>query len=487
MSDWHKMSLADLSAELGAGRISSRELTEGMIGRIESLDVDVGAYLTTTFDVAMERAAKIDDRRSKGDELTPLAGIPYALKDNICSRGTRTTCASRMLENFTPPYSAVIAERLDAAGGALLGKLNMDEFAMGSSTENSYFQKTKNPHDLSRVPGGSSGGSAAAVAAGTAVYAIGSDTGGSIRQPASLCGVVGMKPTYGRIPRAGVVAFASSLDQAGTLTRDVRDAAMVLNAVSGQDYRDASSLQGPVPDFTKGIADGVKGLRVGVPVEYFGEGSQKEVVDAVRHAAAQLEKLGAVVEETSLPFTPYALASYYMISSAEACSNLGRYDGVRYGHRAADYDGLMDMICRSRNEGFGEEVKRRILLGTYALSAGYYDAYYKRAQQVRTRIIEDFNNAFSRFDVLLTPTSPVTAWEFGAKSEPMEMYAADVCTVAVNVAGLPAISLPVGVDKAKLPIGAQIIAPALEEVKMFQVAYALEQLFPPLLSPLMDR
>lgn len=485
MVDWHRMTVAALSAELAAGHMSSIELTEAMIGRVEDVDGKVGAYLTTTFDRAMAQAREIDGKRAKGETLSPLAGIPYALKDNICTAGVRSTCASRMLENFTPPYSAVIAERLDDAGGVLLGKVNMDEFAMGSSTENSFFQKTRNPHNLGCVPGGSSGGSAAAVAAGTAIYSIGSDTGGSVRQPASLCGVVGMKPTYGRIPRAGMVAFASSLDQAGSLSRDVTDAALIMNALSGKDYRDATSLPVDTPDFAEGIDAGVRGMRIGLPVDYFGDGIQPEVKRAVHEAAEELEKLGAVVEECRLPYTSYALASYYVISSAEACSNLGRYDGVRYGYRATNYDGLMDMIYKSRSEGFGEEVKRRILLGTYALSAGYYDAYYKRAQQARTLIIDDFNTAFSSFDVLLTPTSPVTAWQFGAKNEPMEMYAADVCTVAVNVAGLPAVSVPVGLDVNRLPIGAQLIGPPLGEAVMFKAAYALEQAVPNLPSPML--
>ena len=476
MGDWQGWTAHALAEELAAKRLSSEELTRYMIGRIETVDGKVSAYLTMTFDAALDTARQTDAKRSRGEALPPLAGIPYALKDNICTKGVRTTCASRMLEQFTPLYDAVIAERLCAQEAPLLGKLNMDEFAMGSSTETSYFQKTRNPYALDRIPGGSSGGSAAAVAAGLACYAIGTDTGGSIRQPAALCGVVGLKPTYGRIPRYGMVAFASSLDQAGPLTRDVKDAAWLLGVLSGADERDASSLPGAMPDFAAGIEKGVKDMRIGLPKEYFGAGVQPEVRDCIMQAAKRLEEQGAIIEEMSLPRTSYALAAYYLISSAEACSNLGRYDGVRYGHRAADYDNLMDMICQSRSEGFGEEVQRRILLGTYALSAGYYDAYYKRAQQTRTLLMEDFHGAFERYDALLTPTSPVTAWKLGQKREnPMEMYAQDICTVAVSVAGLPAISLPAGVDALGLPIGAQLIGPALGEATLLRAAYALEQ------------
>ncbi len=475
MGDWHKWTAHALAEELAMGRLSSEELTKEMIARVENVDGQVEAYLETTFETALETAREVDTKRAKGEKLPPLAGIPYALKDNICTDGIKTTCASRMLENFTPMYDAAIVERLKAEQGPMLGKLNMDEFAMGSSTETSYFKKTHNPHDLNRIPGGSSGGSAAAVSAGMACYAIGTDTGGSIRQPAAHCGVVGLKPTYGRVPRYGVVAFASSLDQAGPLTRDVTDAALVLNVLSGSDKRDASSLPVETPDFTAGLTDGVKGLRVGLPKEYLDQNVQPTIRDAIMKTAKILEEQGAIVEETTLPCTEYALPAFYIISAAEACSNMGRYDGIRYGYRAPDYDGMMDMICRSRNEGLGAEVKRRILMGTYALSAGYYDAYYKRAQQTRTLIIQDFQRAFETFDVLLTPTSPITAWEFGAKNTPMEMYAADVCTVAISVAGLPAISLPVGVNEDSMPIGAQLIGPALGEPTILRAAYAVEQ------------
>lgn len=485
MTQWHRKTAHELSEELGAGHISSEELTKYMIARVEDGDGQVESYLTKSFESALETAREVDEKRSKGEKLPPLAGIPYALKDNVCTDGIRTTCASHMLENFTPMYDAVIVERLKKQGTPMLGKLNMDEYAMGSTTETSYFQKTKNPFDLSCIPGGSSGGSAAAVSAGLSIFAIGTDTGGSIRQPASHCGIVGIRPTYGRVPRYGIVSFASSLDQAGPLTKDVMDAAMVLNVLCGTDGRDASSIPGDVPDFTKTIKDGVKGLRVGLPKEYFSAGVQSEVKESIQKAAQVLAEQGAIVEECSLPSTDHALAVYYLISSAEACSNLGRYDGVRYGHRAADYDNLMDMICRSRNEGFGKEVKRRILVGTYALSAGYYDAYYKRAQQVRTLIMEDFAKAFTNYDLLLTPTSPVTAWEFGENSEPLEMYAQDVCTVALSVAGLPAISVPVGLDGQKRPIGAQLIAPALQEETLFRAAYALEKALGTIESPLL--
>lgn len=477
MSDLYKRSVAELSGLLQAKEISSLELTESLLARIEEKEGAVKAYLSCV-DNAREQAKAIDEKRAKGESLSSLAGIPYALKDNICTKGIRTSCASRMLENFVPPYSSTVAEKLRKTEAVLLGKLNMDEFAMGSSTETSYMQKTANPHKLDCVPGGSSGGSAAAVAADEAVFSIGTDTGGSIRQPASLCGVVGLKPTYGRVSRFGVVAFASSLDQVGPLTKTVEDSALVLSAIAGKDSMDASSLDFPIPDYSAVLNKGVRGMRIGMPKEYFGEGIAPEVKDAVQKLAKQLETEGALLEECSLPNTQYALSAYYIISSAEACSNLGRYDGVKFGYRAKDYDGLEDMIKKSRSEGFGDEVKRRIMLGTYTLSAGYYDAYYKRAQQVRTLVIQDFKRAFEKYDLLLTPTSPTVAWKMGEKGNPLEMYAADVCTVAVNVAGLPAISIPCGLGTDNLPIGAQFIAGALREEDLFQAAGAAEKLLP---------
>lgn len=464
---------SQLSALLKSREISAVELLHSYNERIDAVDSKTNVYLTRVDTI--EKAKQIDRRRMAGEELPALAGIPFALKDNICTKGIKTTCASKMLESFIPPYDATIWEKLQKNETVLLGKTNMDEFAMGSSTENSAFMNTKNPRDISRIPGGSSGGSAAAVAAGEAVFAIGTDTGGSIRQPASMCGVVGLKPTYGRVSRYGIVAFASSLDQAGPLTKDVTDAAMVLSAMSGLDTHDASSVNIAVPDYTQCLKQGVKGLKVGLPKEYFDEGIHPQIRQSVYRAAKALEEQGAIIGECSLPRMPYALAAYYIISSAEACSNLGRFDGIKYGYRAKNYSDIYDMIRQSRSEGFGDEVKVRIMLGTYALSAGYYDAYYKRAQQVRSLIIEDYKKAFTQYDVLLTPTSPVTAWELGGKSESLGMYMADVCTVSVNVAGLPAISLPYGVDENNLPIGAQLMGQAFGEKQILRAAYALEQ------------
>ena len=476
MSELYQGSVHELSAMLQKKEISSVEVTESVLKRIEKVDGQVNAYLARTD--ALKKAEEIDERRAKDEALSSLAGIPFALKDNICTKGILTTCASRMLENFTPPYSAFVANRLEQADAVLLGKLNMDEFAMGSSTETSYMKKTRNPFDLSCVPGGSSGGSAAAVSADEAIFSLGTDTGGSIRQPAALCGVVGMKPTYGRVSRWGVVAFASSLDQVGSLTKNVTDSAMVLNAIAGRDPLDASSLDVDVPDYTQILGKEIKGMRIGLPKEYFGEGIAADVRDAVQNLAKKLQEQGAIVEECSLPYMKYALPAYYIISAAEVTSNLGRYDGVKYGYRAPDYEGLDDMIRKSRSEGFGAEVKRRIMMGTYVLSAGYYDAYYTRAQKVRTRIIQDFQTVFESFDVLLTPTSPTTAWAFGSKSDLMEMYASDICTVSVNIAGLPAMTIPCGLDTKGLPIGAQFIGNTLREEDILQAAFAAEQLLP---------
>lgn len=476
MSELHSMSAHELKELLRKKELSSLELTESVLSRVERVEGGVQAYLARN-EQALDQARAVDKRRCAGEELPDLAGIPYALKDNICTRGIATTCASRMLEFFVPPYNAAVADKLHESEGVLLGKLNMDEFAMGSSTETSYFQKTKNPYDLNRVPGGSSGGSAAAVAAGEAVFALGTDTGGSIRQPASFCGVVGLKPTYGRISRFGVVAFASSLDQVGPITKDVADAAFVLRAIAGADMRDASSLQVDVPDYTRFLGQDVKGMRIGLPAEYFGSGISPGVRAAVENLAKKLEGEGAVVGECSLPRADAALAAYFIIASAEACSNLGRYDGVKYGYRAKDYSNLEDMICKTRSEGFGTEVKRRIMLGTYALSAGYFDAYYKKAQQVRTLVIQDFQKAFESYDVLLTPTAPSTAWRLGEMSDPVKMYAADICTVSVNVAGLPAMSIPIAQENG-LPIGAQFIGKALCEGDLLRVGHAAERLCP---------
>ncbi|MGB9662053.1 MAG: Asp-tRNA(Asn)/Glu-tRNA(Gln) amidotransferase subunit GatA [Moorellaceae bacterium] len=459
---------------LARREISSVELTEAMLERIEQVEGRIKAFVTLTPEVALEQARAVDAARARGEELGPLAGIPMALKDNLCTAGIRTTCSSKMLENWVPPYDAFVVKKLKEAGAVLLGKLNMDEFAMGSSTENSRFFPTRNPWDLERVPGGSSGGAAAAVAAGEAFYSLGSDTGGSIRQPASFCGVVGLKPTYGRVSRFGLVAFASSLDQIGPLTRDVTDCALVLQAIAGHDPADSTSADLPVPDYLAALRPEIKGLKVGVPREYFGSGMEPEVAAVVRRAIDRLADLGALCEEISLPHTEYALPAYYLVAPAEASSNLARYDGVAYGFRLPGTD-IVDMYMKTRREGFGPEVKRRIMLGTYALSAGYYDAYYLKALKVRTLIRRDFEEAFKRFDVLVTPTSPTVAFRLGEKvDDPLAMYLSDLCTIPVNMAGLPAISIPCGFSQG-LPVGLQLIAPPFEEERLLRVAYTLEQ------------
>jgi len=456
--------------------ISCRELTQSVIKRIEDVEKDIDAYLYLDTEQALKQADKVDRLIASGKELEPLGGLPIGIKDNMCTKGMTTTCASRMLANFVPPYDATVVKKLKDRHDIILGKLNMDEFAMGSSTETSAFKKTKNPWDISRVPGGSSGGSAAAVAADEAFFTLGSDTGGSIRQPASLCGVVGMKPTYGAISRYGLIAFASSLDQIGPFTKDVTDCAMVLNAIAGHDANDSTSAVRECPDYKSALIDDVKGLKIGVPREYFGQGINEEVKKAVIDAIELLKTLGADYEETSLKYTDYALSAYYLIASAEASSNLGRYDGVKYGYRAANYEDMIDMYKKTRSEGFGSEVKRRIMLGTYALSSGYYDAYYLKALKVRTLITEDFKKAFEKYDVLIVPTSPTTAFKIGERIDnPMEMYLSDVCTVAVNIAGLPALSMPCGFDSRGLPIGLQIIGKAFDEETILRVAYTFEK------------
>jgi aspartyl-tRNA(Asn)/glutamyl-tRNA(Gln) amidotransferase subunit A len=467
---------ADLLAK---GETSSAELTGLLLERIEASANN--AYITVN-PQALAEAEAADARRRAGEALSPADGIPMALKDNFCVKGMRTTCGSRMLENFIPPYTATAAARLAAAGTVLLGKTNMDEFATGSATDTSYFGPTRNPRDPRRVAGGSSGGSAAAVAEDTAYFALGSDTGGSVRQPAAFCGVVGLKPTYGRVSRFGIVAFASSLDQVGPLNKTVADCALTLSLIAGQDPQDGSSLPNPVPAYGAELqgAAGLKGLRLGVPKEYMGPGIQADIREKLRQLMAELEGAGAIVEECSLPQLEYALSAYYVISSAEFSSNLGRYDGVKYGYRAKEYQGYEDMLRRSRSEAFGDEVKRRILLGTYTLSAGYFDAYYLRAQKARTLIMEDFRRAFGTYDLLLTPTAPVTAWPLGtAFEDPSKVYAMDICTVSVNVAGLPALSLPWGRDKEGMPIGAQLIGPPLAEDRLLRAAHGIEALRPP--------
>ena len=455
-------------------KLSSVELTKQYLARIEKADAQIGSYITVCPDDALAAADKADECIARG-EATLLTGIPVGIKDNICTEGITTTCASKMLYNFVPPYDATVTKRLKNEGAVILGKLNMDEFAMGSSTESSYFKKTKNPYDLTRVPGGSSGGSAASVSADLAPYALGSDTGGSIRQPAAFCGNVGLKPTYGLVSRFGLIAFASSLDQIGSFTKDVTDCAIVLNAIAGYDKMDSTSVDADKTDYTKALGLPLKGMKIGVPKQYLESGIQTEIKEAVENAIKVYEMLGAECEECSLPLSKFALPAYYLISSAEASSNLARFDGIKYGYRAEEYHGLTDLYEITRSEGFGEEVKRRIMLGTYALSSGYYDAYYKKAQQVRGLIKRDFAACFEKYDVLLTPTTPTTAYKFGEKSDPVAMYMGDICTVAVNIAGLPAISIPAGLDKKGMPIGIQLIANSFDERKLLTAAFAYER------------
>jgi aspartyl-tRNA(Asn)/glutamyl-tRNA(Gln) amidotransferase subunit A len=477
-----RLAIQEAHRLLSQGQISSMELTQAVLDRILAVDNEVKAYLTLAPESALEQAAEADRRRAAGEDH-PLLGVPLAIKDVICVEGLPTTCGSRILENYVPPFSATVVEKLQAAGAVILGKTNTDEFAMGSSTENSAFFTTHNPWDLSRVPGGSSGGSAAAVAAELAPGALGSDTGGSVRQPASLCGIVGIKPTYGRVSRWGLVAFASSLDQIGCLARNVADVAILLGAIAGYDPRDSTSVDTPVPDYTASLNGDLRGLRLGVPREYFVEGMQPEVEAAVRAAVATLADLGARVVDVSLPHTDYALPVYYLIAPAEASANLARYDGLRYGlslRSSASGAGtgadLWESYRQTREEGFGPEVKRRIMLGTYALSAGYYDAYYLKAGKVRTLIRRDFDRALEQCDVLLAPTAPTTAFRIGEKvDDPLQMYLGDVFTLALSLAGLPGLSLPCGFDAAGLPIGLQIMGGAFDEATVLRVAHAYEQ------------
>jgi aspartyl-tRNA(Asn)/glutamyl-tRNA(Gln) amidotransferase subunit A len=460
---------------LKSRKISSVELTRSALERIRQVDSRVRALVTVTEETALKQAEKAD-RMIKDEQISPLTGIPAIIKDNMCTLGITTTCSSRMLQNFIPPYNAAVIEKLNAAGMVMVGKANMDEFAMGSSTENSAFFTTHNPWDLERVPGGSSGGSAAAVAACEAVYALGSDTGGSIRQPAGFCNVTGLKPTYGRVSRYGLVAFASSLDQIGPLTRDVHDCALVMNCISGHDLRDSTSAEVNVPDYTRSLKADLKGLRLGIPEEYYVAGMQPEVNSAIEAAIKTLEKLGATVTRgVSLPSTPYALAVYYIIAPSEASANLARYDGVKYGFSFKNGQNMWDAMEKTRQHGFGPEVKRRIMLGTYALSAGYYDAYYLKAQKVRTLIRQEFDSAFKKYDALITPTSPSTPFRIGEKvNDPVQMYMSDVCTLPINIAGVPAISIPAGFTGG-LPIGMQIIGKPFSEETLFNIAFAYQQ------------
>lgn len=474
----YEKTASELSSMLKSKEISSVELTESVFDRIESVEDKVNAYVTLNKEQALETAKAVDEKRANGEELSPLAGIPMGIKDNISTKGLRTTCASKMLENYVPPFNATVMNKLNDAGAVITGKLNMDEYAMGSSTENSFFGATKNPFDLERIPGGSSGGSAAAVAAQEAIVSLGSDTGGSIRQPAAYCGVVGLKPTYGAVSRFGLVAFASSLDQIGPLGKSVEDVAMVQSIINGHDKMDATSAYRDYTDLRANLNSDVKGLKIGLPKEYFGEGIDPDVKDKIHSAVKELEKQGAVVKEIELPSTDYALSAYYIISSAEASSNLARFDGVRYGYRAENYDGLIDMYERTRSEGFGDEVKRRIMLGTFVLSSGFYDAYYGKAKLLQRRISAEFNNAFADVDVIAAPTVPTTAFKIGENiGDPLKMYATDICTVTVNIAGLPAVSVPCGFDNKNLPVGLQLIGNKFTEQKLLNTAYAYEKIY----------
>jgi aspartyl-tRNA(Asn)/glutamyl-tRNA(Gln) amidotransferase subunit A len=466
----------ELHGMLKSGQTTSTAITEGVFDRVREVDARIRSYLTLMEETALEAAAAADTRYSRGDPVGPLDGIPIGVKDLFLTEGVRTTAGSRILENFVAPYDGTPVAKLRAAGAVITGKLNMDEFAMGSSNENSGFFNTHNPWNTDCVPGGSSGGSAAAVAAGEAIAAIGTDTGGSIRQPASHCGVVGLKPTYGRVSRYGIIAFASSLDQVGPLTRDVRDCAIILKAIAGHDPADSTSAPFPVPDYVSLLTGDVEGMRVGLPEEYFGEGLDPEVEELVRSAAAALESRGASLVPVSLPSTRYAVATYYIIAPAEASSNLARYDGVRYGVRVPDPKGLIGMYRRTRSRGFGPEVKRRIMLGTFALSAGYYDAYYGKAQRVRTMIRREMGEAFEKTDILIAPTTPTPAFPIGEKvDDPLQMYLSDVFTIPVNIAGIAGISVPCGLSKTGLPVGVQFISPAFKEDVLLNMAYAYEQ------------
>lgn len=455
--------------------VSASEITSAVYQRIEQVEGKVKSYLTITREQAEAKAQAVDQKIAAGEKVAPLAGIPIAIKDNMCTEGIRTTCASKILHNFVPPYSATALEKVNGADMVMVGKANMDEYAMGSSTENSGYQATCNPWDLERVPGGSSGGSAAAVAAGEAIVSLGSDTGGSIRQPAAFCGVVGMKPTYGAVSRYGLIAYASSLDQIGPFTKDVTDMANMLNVICGHDPMDSTSANIQLPDFNQSLVNDIKNLKIGVPREYMADGIDPQVKERIRQAIEKLTELGAYVEETSMPHTEYAMPAYYLIATAEASSNLARYDGVRYGQRVADAQDVVDMYMRSRSQGFGDEVKRRIMLGTYSLSAGYYDAYYLKALKVRTLIKQDFDRAFEKYDVLLSPTAPSNAWKIGEMvNDPIQMYLQDVCTIPVNLAGIPAISIPCGLVN-NLPVGLQLMGKAFAEGTLLRVAYTFEQ------------
>ncbi|HOM71984.1 MAG TPA: Asp-tRNA(Asn)/Glu-tRNA(Gln) amidotransferase subunit GatA [Armatimonadota bacterium] len=471
----YQLTAHELHDLISKKEVSCRDVTESVLDRIRSVDDRVKCYVTVTDELALAQADNVDKQIAAGEPLLPLAGIPFALKDNMCTRGVLTTCSSKILHNFKPVYDATVVERIVNNGGVIIGKTNLDEFAMGSSTENSAFFTTRNPWDIDRVPGGSSGGSTAAVAADEAVIALGSDTGGSIRQPAAFCGVVGFKPTYGRVSRYGLIAFASSLDQIGPITKDVTDCALAMNLIAGKDFCDSTSLDVPVPDYTKSLIPDAKGIKIGVPTDFFGQGVEPEIVNSVMKAVEVLKDLGAEYKETSMKMVDYGLPTYYIIAPAEASSNLARYDGVRFGLRSDDSKDPITMFLKTREEGFGPEVKQRIMIGTYALSAGYYDAYYLKAQKVRTLIRQDFERLFEEFDVLVAPTSPTVAFKVGERAaDPFQMKLADVLTIPANMAGIPAISIPCGYADG-LPIGLQIIGKSLDEATILRVAYAFEQ------------
>ncbi len=471
----YQKTIHEIAADLKAKKVSSVELTKATMAHLKAVEPKVQSFITVTEEVALAQAAEADKRLASGSNITPLTGVPLGIKDLLCTKGVQTTCASKMLEGFKPPYNATVVERLNAAGAIMVGKTNMDEFAMGSSTESSYYMKTKNPWNLSCVPGGSSGGSASCVSADQAFASLGSDTGGSIRQPAALCGIVGLKPTYGRVSRYGLIAFASSLDQIGPMTKDVEDCALMMNVIAGHDEKDSTSANVAVPDYTTEMKKSIKGLKIGIPKEFFPEGMNPEVTEATKKAIDQLKSLGAEVHEISLPHSPYSLAAYYVLAPSEASSNLARYDGVRYGLRVPG-ENIVEMYSKTRAAGFGPEVKRRIMLGTYALSSGYYDAYYLKALKVRRLIKQDYDKAFEKVDIIVTPTVPNPAFKFGEKTDnPLTMYLEDVFTISINIAGVPGLSLPCGLSKTGLPIGLQMIGKPFDEATLLKAAYAYEQ------------
>ena len=472
----YNLTLVEIASKIKNKEVTIKEVLDSVFSRIEYAEPKIDAYITILKEYAYKRGEELQSKLVSGEDIGILGGVPIAIKDNICMKDVKTTCSSRMLENFVSPYSATVVKKLEENGAIIIGKTNMDEFAMGSSTESSYFKKTKNPWNTECVPGGSSGGSAAVVSSDMAYASLGSDTGGSIRQPASYCSVVGLKPTYGLVSRFGLIAFASSLDQIGPFTKTVEDAAIMLNVITGHDSLDTTSANIEKKDYTKSLINDVSNVTIGVDDEFISEGLNEEVKEVYQNAVNKMESLGAKIEHIKLEYAKYSLATYYIIATAEASSNLGRYDGIRYGHRAENFDDLIDLYKKSRTEGFGDEVKRRILLGTYVLSSGYYDAYYKRAQQVRTLIINDFKKAFEKCDAILIPTAPKPAFKFGEKtSSPLEMYLEDIYTVPVNIAGLPGISVPGGFSKSGLPIGIQFISKAFNEEKLLQVAYSFEK------------